>query len=224
MQDEKHSMAFEEHMRVFGREFSRTASKGFLGMEVQKAPRDNAGSTAPLSPQETTLATESNASKSTHNNKDDRTTVTRADTSLDTDSNSTTPSVAGTSATSPIATGDANCEPIVLNTEDKDFDIISPVKKKALSGAPSPSSLASKRRILPPSSKVTSSHHVQQRPHIVTSCSKPIAAKDKNHSRHDSTLATRASNLSRSSTSHSNSNPFFSGFRGTKPGLRGVSP
>ncbi|KAI7819183.1 hypothetical protein BC939DRAFT_479847 [Gamsiella multidivaricata] len=33
MQDEKHSQEFQHHMRTFGREFSRTASKGFLGTE-----------------------------------------------------------------------------------------------------------------------------------------------------------------------------------------------
>ncbi|KAF8979256.1 cell division cycle- protein [Entomortierella lignicola] len=36
MQDEKHAKEFEEHMRSFGREFSRSASKGFLGTESRK--------------------------------------------------------------------------------------------------------------------------------------------------------------------------------------------
>jgi hypothetical protein len=63
---------------------------------------------------------------------------------------------------------------------------------------------------LPTSSKMMHFRHVQQRSRVMVTYSQPIAARNKDHNS--------------SSNSYSNSNPFFSGFRQTKPGFRGVPP
>ncbi|KAK3825612.1 MAG: hypothetical protein J3Q66DRAFT_328156 [Benniella sp.] len=205
MQDEKHSQEFEQHMRVFGREFSRTASKGFLGMDSMKTDsKTDEGSAAPLPPQESTETSMSTTSTSTQSEGDVESTVANTAPSIATDPNSNTATL-----------GNDDSNPTESTSDNKGFaTVVSSVKEAVLSGTvPSTLSISkSATHSLPTSSKMMNFRHVQQRSRVMVTYSQPIAARNKDH------------NSSSSSYSNPNSNPFFSGFRQTKPGFRGVPP
>ncbi|KAF9352623.1 cell division cycle- protein [Mortierella sp. NVP85] len=210
MQDEKHSQEFEQHMRVFGREFSRTASKGFLGMDSMKTDsKNNEGSVAPLHPQESTKTSMSAASTSPQSEGDVESTVASTAASIATDPNSNATTKNSVTATS----GNDDSEPTESKSDNKGFaTVISSVKEAVMSGA-APSTLSiskSATHSLPTASKTMNFRHVQQRSRVMVTYSQPIAARNEEY-------------IS-SSNSYSNSNPFFSGFRQTKPGFRGVPP
>ncbi|KAG0216042.1 cell division cycle- protein [Mortierella sp. GBA43] len=79
MQDEKHSKEFEEHRRIFGREFSKTASKSFLGTDTTESRHNgDVCSDSPLSLEI--------APTSVHNNEENPTTTSKVATSPTMDS------------------------------------------------------------------------------------------------------------------------------------------
>lgn len=203
MQDEKHSQEFEQHMRVFGREFSRTASKGFLGMDSMKsASKDDEGSVANLTPLQSTGTPpqiEGNIESTVDN--------TTASIATDAISNST---FKNSVTTDP---GNDDCNAMESKSDNKAFaTVVSSVKESVLSGTvPSTLSVPSRKTTHnPTSSKMTNFRHVQHRSRVMVTYSQPIVAR--NNEQHSS------------SNSYSSSNPFFSGFRQTKPGFRGVPP
>ncbi|KAF9290933.1 cell division cycle- protein [Mortierella alpina] len=197
MQDEKHSQEFETHRRNFQREFSRTASKGFLGMESKKVSSSHTITTIPPSSSSTSLSIKNEvvASGST---LEDASSATVTDTTT-----STITTISNTAADcGSLMNGPSNGSKPNAFTE-----VLSSIKEAALSGS-GPSSLvlsssASKRSTPRPSSSVSS------RKPSTTDRRPPLS-----HSGH----------YSSSSNSHSLSNPFFLGFRQTKPGFGAMSP
>ncbi|KAF9169454.1 cell division cycle- protein [Mortierella sp. AD010] len=268
MQDEKHSKEFEEHMRTFGREFSRSASKGFLGTESKKL--NNGGGSAPSSSplktkvEVTTTANASTSSSATHSGNvanpgkaSDSTNGTNSTSSgssantrttsgtSNTLSASTTLSATSAASTTVGTTAKYGADVSTKAPNTKAFaNVLTSVKAAALSGsAPTPLSLpsVSRRSILGvPSNKLLTLHRPSTRPRAKTVLSEHILKNSNNTSdaristSGDSTVSTTtittatAANTKTHGNSNPNSstlpNPFFSGFRQTKPVFRGVSP
>ncbi|KAG0215810.1 cell division cycle- protein [Mortierella sp. GBA30] len=219
MQDEKHSQEFETHRRTFQREFSRTASKGFLGMESNKLSSVAASSTSAASSLSGISATTSNAtsdstsstvivSTSPTNSATETTTVNLVITARDDSSGSLT------------TLAPKENKPSALT------NVLSSFKEAALSGI-GPSSLS-----LPLSSK---------RSTLGLSSSGKLAIIDSpSPSRSPSTLSqyifkdmtcatssptkTNTTTLNTNSSSSVGPRPFFSGFRQTKPVFGAMSP
>ncbi|KAF9106721.1 cell division cycle- protein [Mortierella sp. AM989] len=251
MQDENHSKEFEEHMRTFGREFSRSASKGFLGTESKKSSKDDpsAPSLAPLKTvpaprsittttvaNKTNLANSSSSASSTNVSRSTNTTnsvsTKNVSGTTNTSGNSLTTSTASSTSINNSASGTSTNYSIHVDTKapnTKAFaSVLTSVKAAALTGSiPSPLSLpsVSKRPILglPASSKL---HRPSMRPrakseHILKELTNPTLARI---STGDNTTNNPKMHANSNSSSNALPNPFFSGFRQTKPGFRGASP
>ncbi|KAF9968607.1 cell division cycle- protein [Mortierella alpina] len=225
MQDEKHSQEFETHRRNFQREFSRTASKGFLGMESKKntshstSTSTNISSSSSSSSTSTSFSIENDVAESGSNLKDSSSTTV-----IDTSSSSCS------SSTTTTSNKDADCGSSMNASKPNAFtQVLSSIKEAALSGSrPSPLSLpvsssTLKRSTSRPSSSSSSLASL--------SSNKPSTLDRDRRSLHpcpstvlSSSHTTTTTTISSSSSSHTSSNPFFSGFRQTKPGFGAMSP
>ncbi|KAF8940033.1 cell division cycle- protein [Dissophora ornata] len=243
MQDAKHSKDLEKHMRTFGREFSRTASKGFLGTESKS--KITSGGSSPIVPLTSPLQSKL-SSMSTTLSKTQSESTANATISSNTSTTSISTSITITSAiTSATTTRTAAADFDTLTTIDSAAQsskaritgfstVVSSVKEAVLFGAaPAPLSLTSNRPMLAlrPSSK-----QLVARPFIrpsvrarATSSVSEHVFKGIDRSMCEAIEGARAdvhsdSNSSSISSTRTSTNPFFSGFRQTKPVFRGLSP
>ncbi|CAO3573169.1 unnamed protein product [Mortierella alpina] len=229
MQDEKHSQEFETHRRNFQREFSRTASKGFLGMESKKKNTSHSTSTSTTVSSSPSLSSSSSASStstsfSIRNEVEESgltltnslsTTVIHATTTTSSSSSSSFSS--SSSSSSSTSNTDADCGSSMNGSKPNAFtQVLSSIKEAALSGSrPSPLSLSSSTLKQSTSRPSPSSSSL--------SSSKP-SPMDRDKDRR-SLRPCPSTVLSHSHTaSHTGSNPFFMGFRQTKPGFGAMSP
>ncbi|KAF9942772.1 cell division cycle- protein [Mortierella alpina] len=199
MQDENHSQEFETHRRNFQREFSRTASKGFLGMESKKSSSNT-----------TTISSPSSSSTSLSV----KTEVIESGLALE-DPSST--NVINTTTTSNTAADSGSLMNGTLSRSKPNAftEVLSSIKEAALSGSgPSPLLLPScnstRPIILKPSSSSLSS-------------SSQSSAVDGQSLRPSTVLSSRHTTTTTTSFHTSSTNPFFLGFRQTKPGFGAMS-
>ncbi|KAF9958830.1 cell division cycle- protein [Mortierella alpina] len=245
MQDEKHSQEFETHRRNFQREFSRTASKGFLGMESKKNSTNASSSSSSSSTFSLSL---SSSSSTTLSLKDEM--VATGSTLADP---SSTPVTHTTTTTSNTAGDGSLMNGTFHGSKPSPFtDVLCSIKEAALSGSrPSPfhllSSISKRSTARPASSSTSSSSALSStKPSIIDRRSlRPCTSTLSDYILKDMTGASsglskaKAPVLSSSgsnnnannhnhyhsnSSSHTGSNPFFLGFRQTKPGFGTISP
>ncbi|KAF9437499.1 cell division cycle- protein [Entomortierella beljakovae] len=269
MRDEKHSKEFEEHMRTFGREFSRSASKGFLGTESRKSRSENDSSqasyaskgkptnntlttsktnsnsttTSVSSPNPTSAARSANtrstnavSSKSTENHNSSKNSPSNIEVSSSKNNTSTS-----TNKNHSNEPKHSTRETSKVSNKNTFSSVLSSVKAAALLGSPSsPLSLPATSKTFVPSQSILSRFLALQRPiarprnsrplaeRVLKDLSKPAVACTSTVS--DATATNKkiqgnpASNYNPNLNSNTLPNPFFSGFRQTKPVFRGASP
>ncbi|KAG0304073.1 cell division cycle- protein [Dissophora globulifera] len=251
MQDEKHSEEFEKHMRTFGREFSRTASKGFLGTESKHkklgsgSNRGQSSSTATItSPlhsalmlpsvdalceerQEAALsmeipATTLGTTAATLTISKICTTRPMLTKSLFNAPIRSMTSVASSHTTiaQPITTAIPSRPPVGWSAT-----AVSSSKESALPGV-TPSlalSESNKPKAGFPDSSALTDHRPLMRAWTASILTERVS-KDMDRLDSRSNPGSNSSSMNTSASSNAMANPFFSGFRQTKPTFRGVSP
>ncbi|KAG0314516.1 cell division cycle- protein [Dissophora globulifera] len=251
MQDEKHSEEFEKHMRTFGREFSRTASKGFLGTESKHkklgsgSNRGQSSSTATVtSPLHSALMLPSVDALSEERHEAalsmeiPATTLGTTATTLTISKICTTrpmltkllfnapirsmTSVASSHTTiaQPIITAQSSRPPVGWSAT-----AVSSSKESALPGV-TPSlalSESNKPKAGFPDSSALTDHRPLMRARTASVLTERVS-KDMDRLDSRSNPGSNSSSMNASASSNAMANPFFSGFRQTKPTFRGVSP
>ncbi|KAF9561638.1 cell division cycle- protein [Mortierella alpina] len=233
MQDEKHSQEFETHRRNFQREFSRTASKGFLGMESKK--NSSTTNTNNNNNNDTVPSSSSSSPSISFSAKND---ITAAGSTLE-DPSPTTVVNTTTTTNSNSATDCGSLMSGTLNGSKPNAftKVLTSIKEAALSGSgPSPlllTPLASKRSTPRPSSslsrpsdKSSAIDRRSMRPCPSSTLSDYVLKDSTGASSGPSKAKTAvlSGNGNNYRHHHSSPSPFFMGFRQTKPGFGAMSP